>query len=304
MLQRVGIDWLGRPLEIEYRMVGDASPDPTDNPVMVFLHEGLGSVAAWKDFPETLCRRLGMRGLIFSRFGYGDSTPRPAAERFPVDFMQRQANEVLPPLFKALQIQRPWLFGHSDGGSIALLHAARSEADLRGIVVVAPHIFVEDLTIDSIRTVRETYLNTGLREKLGRFHADVDSAFWGWNDVWLDPQFRAFNIEAECERITCPILAIQGADDEYGTLEQIRGIARRNPGTTLAVLPACGHSPQRDAPQAVIETVARFIMQAAGSAIADAGNGKNNNRNKTGHVDKNSGGNSNKNTRDNTEETP
>jgi pimeloyl-ACP methyl ester carboxylesterase len=275
MLERVCIDWLGRRLEIEYRRIavadGAETADPANAPVMVFLHEGLGSVATWKNFPETLCRRLGMRGLVFSRFGYGGSTPRPADERFPVDFMQRQADEVLPTLFKALNIERPWLFGHSDGGSIALLHAARPDADLRGIVVVAPHIFVEDLTIDSIRAVRETYLATGLRERLGRFHADVDSAFWGWNDVWLDPQFRTFNIEAACEKICCPILAIQGEDDEYGTLEQIRGIERRNPRTTLAVLPGCGHSPQRDAPEVVIETVARFIMQAADSRNAPAG---------------------------------
>ena len=264
-IQTARLRWRERPLDLEYRWVGTTAADV---PVMVFLHEGLGSLAQWKNFPQQMCERLGLRGLVFSRYGYGGSTPRSADERFPVDFMHAQAFEVLPELFAALEIERPWLFGHSDGGSIALLYASRFSDRLRGIVVLAPHIFVEDLSLASIRKVRETYLNTELRGKLARFHADVDSAFWGWNDVWLDPAFEAFNIEDECAAIRCPILAIQGRDDEYGTLDQIEGIQRRNPGTRLAILPDCGHSPQRDQPEQVFSEVTRFIMDAARATAA------------------------------------
>jgi pimeloyl-ACP methyl ester carboxylesterase len=143
--------------------------------------------------------------------------------------MHAQAYEVLPSLFSALGVIKPWLFGHSDGGSISLLYAARFPNAVSGIVVAAPHIFVEDITIESIQQAKETYLSTDLKAKLGRYHADPDSAFWGWNNVWLDPAFRTWNVEDELAKITCPILAIQGEDDEYGTLEQIHGIQRKAP---------------------------------------------------------------------------
>jgi pimeloyl-ACP methyl ester carboxylesterase len=216
----VEIDWRGRPLRIEHRWVGDTE---SAAPTVVFLHEGLGSVAMWKDFPQRLCEGHGLRGLVFSRFAYGLSTPKPPGERFPVGFMHEQAFEVLPPLFAALRIERPWLFGHSDGGSIALLYASR--CPVGGLVVLAPHIFTEDMGLASIAAARTAYETTDLRQRLARYHADVDSAFRGWNDVWLDPAFRAWNIEAALDAIDCPVLAVQGEDDEYGTLEQIRGIA-------------------------------------------------------------------------------
>jgi pimeloyl-ACP methyl ester carboxylesterase len=174
--------------------------------------------------------------------------------------MHEQAHEVLPALFSQLQIERPWLFGHSDGGSIALLHAAQFPDRVSGIIVAAPHIFVEDISVESIRLAREAYLQKGLRERLARFHGDVDSAFWGWNDIWLDPAFRSWNIEQELPRIACPILVIQGEDDEYGTLEQIAGIKRKAPQTELLILPRCGHSPHRDQPQATAEAAAKFII--------------------------------------------
>ena len=259
-IQFVRLVWRERPLDIEYQWIGASDPDA---PVMVFLHEGLGSLTQWKEFPRQLCQRLRLRGLVFSRYGYGGSTPRPLQERFPVDFMHRQAFDVLPELFAALGVHRPWLFGHSDGGSIALLHASRFSGNLRGIVVLAPHIFVEELSLTSIRKVRELYTTTELRSKLARFHADVDSAFWGWNDVWLDPAFASFDIADECSLITCPILAIQGREDEYGTLDQIQSIQRRNPAAQLAILPECGHAPQRDQPERVMIEVTRFIMDAA-----------------------------------------
>jgi len=249
------IDAGGLPLRLEYQWVGvPHSPHPT----VVFLHEGLGSIALWKDFPERLCQAAGLRGLVFSRNGYGRSTPRPHDEKWPVDFMHRQAWEVLPALLKELGIERPWLFGHSDGGSIALLHAARFPVS--GLVVAAPHIIVEDISVKSIAEARTSYLQGGLRERLARYHDDIDSAFWGWNDIWLDPAFRAWDIRAELPAIAAPILAIQGEADDYGTLEQIYGIARLAPQTRLLVLPDCGHSPHRDQPGRLIEEAARFMI--------------------------------------------
>jgi pimeloyl-ACP methyl ester carboxylesterase len=258
------LDWRGKPIRLEYQWVG---PDDAGLPVMVFLHEGLGSIAMWKDFPERFCQENGLRGLVYSRYGYGNSTPRPQGERWPPDFMHRQAHEVLPALLAALGIARPWLFGHSDGGSIALLYAARFPDDIAGAIVVAPHIFVEDLSVDSIRLARQAYLSQdpsqALKPRLARYHADVDSAFWGWNDIWLDPAFRAWNIEAELPAIRCPLLAVQGRDDEYGTLEQVHGIARKAPQTRLLVLPECGHSPHRDQPEALSREAGRFIREQA-----------------------------------------
>lgn len=255
----------GRELAIEYAFVGAADPAA---PLIVFLHEGLGSVAMWRDFPARLCDAVGARGLVYSRPGYGKSTPRRQDEKWAVDFMQAQACYVLPALLTALGIdttrQKPWLFGHSDGGSIALIHAALCPHNVAGVIVAAPHIFVEDISVTSIAQTRETYLHTDLRSKLARYHDDVDSAFWGWNDIWLDPEFRVWNIEALLPQITCPLLAIQGVDDEYGTMAQIDGIARAVPKARLVKLENCGHSPHRDQPQAVIEATSRFISTQNG----------------------------------------
>jgi pimeloyl-ACP methyl ester carboxylesterase len=257
-------EWRGALLRLELCWIGDPG---SSHPVVVFLHEGLGSVAHWKDFPEQFCRANGLRGLVFSRYGYGRSTPRPPGERWQPDFMHRQAWEVLPALFAQLGARlgpaRPWLFGHSDGASIALLHAARHGEQLSGVVVMAPHIMVEQAGLSAIRQAREAYLDGGLRERLARYHADVDSAFRGWNDAWLDPAFGAWDIRAEVARIRVPLLAIQGEDDEYGTLEQIRGIARLAPQTRLLELPDCGHSPHRDQPARVIAEAGRFILDHA-----------------------------------------
>jgi pimeloyl-ACP methyl ester carboxylesterase len=250
----------GQPLRIEYQWVGRAAADA---PVLVFLHEGLGSIAMWRDFPARLCEAAGARGLVYSRPGYGHSTPRGAEERWTPRFMHEQAEEVLPAFLAAVGVdarrERVVLFGHSDGASIALLYAAAAPDALRGAIVLAPHILVEDLSVSSIQQARETYLRTDLRQRLARYHADPDSAFWGWNDIWLDPAFRAWSIEEEIAAIRCPLLAIQGVDDEYGTLAQIHGIARRVPQARLLELPDCGHSPHKDQPQAVIEASVAFL---------------------------------------------
>ena len=258
-MHRVSIHSVGGAIELEVELIGAERAGARR---IVFLHKGLGSLAGWGDWPRLLCNAASCRGLVFSRYGYGQSTPRPAAERWPVGFMHEQAHEVLPAFLSHLGIQNPWLFGHSDGASIALLYAARFSDRLSGIVVAAPHIFVEDITIDSIRAARDVYLTQDLRSRLARYHASADSAFWGWNDVWLDPAFRAFNIEDELGAITCPVLALQGANDEYGTLEQVHGIQRKIPAAQVVVLPDCGHSAHRDQPEALSREAARFITCA------------------------------------------
>ena len=249
-------------LSIDYHWIDSEAGAPRNAPLMVFLHEGLGSSAMWKDFPARLCRALGFRGLVYSRPGYGRSTPRAPNERWSTDFMHRQAIELLPALLEALGVEqtarRLWLFGHSDGASIALIYAARFADRLAGAVVVAPHSFVEDIAIASIARARDAYANHGLRERLARWHDDVDSAFFGWSQAWLDPAFRDWTLVAELESIRCPLLAIQGVDDEYGTMAQIATVERAVPGTTVLALDDCGHSPHRDQPDAVIEAVVRW----------------------------------------------
>jgi pimeloyl-ACP methyl ester carboxylesterase len=253
----VEIGWRGRRVRVEHGWVGVDDPAA---PLVVFLHEGLGSRGAWKDFPDRLCRQAGVRGLVYSRPGYGRSTPRAVEEAWGVDFLHRQAHEVLPALRDALGLDAPlWLFGHSDGGSIALLHAARYPGAVAGLVVVAPHIVVEELSVQSIAQTRVAYLETDMRQRMAKYHDDPDSAFWGWNDIWLHPPFKHWSIEEEIASIRCPLLAMQGLDDQYGTLEQIHGIARRVPGTELLEIADCGHAAHKDQPDAVIAATARFI---------------------------------------------
>lgn len=260
--QFLALRWAGRDIHIEFQWVGLQDPQA---PVMVFLHEGLGSLSMWRQFPDTLCKAAGCRGLVYSRPGYGRSTPRPADELWNLDFMHRQAHEVLPHLLDALGIgpnhSSVWLFGHSDGGSIALLYAAQTTEHLAGAIVLAPHIMVEDITVSSIEKTRQAYLETDLRDKLGRHHDDPDSPFWGWNRIWLDARFKHWSIEDDITTIRCPLLAVQGIDDEYGSLEQIRGIARRLPQTELLELGHCGHSPHRDQPQALIDATVAFLKK-------------------------------------------
>jgi pimeloyl-ACP methyl ester carboxylesterase len=253
----IDLDWNGQPLRLELAWVG-LSTSP--HPIVVFLHEGLGSIALWKDFPEHFCRTHGLAGLVFSRYGYGHSTPRPLDQPLPPDFLERQAWDVLPKLFAQLKLDRPWLFGHSDGASIALLHAARHSESISGVVALAPHVMVEQVSVDAIRAARAAYLEGPLRARLARYHADVDSAFWGWNGIWLDPAFRGWDMRAELPRITAPVLAIQGEGDEYGTLEQVEAIGRLAPRAEVLVLPDCGHSPHRDQPARVIEAAGKFIL--------------------------------------------
>lgn len=264
------------PLRIEYRWVNQAAADTAgadaagadaagaDAPIAVFLHEGLGSIAMWRDWPQALCERLGMRGLVYSRPGYGFSTPREPHAKWPIHFMTDQARDVLPALLDALGIdprerRRMWVIGHSDGGSIALLYAALFPDALAGAVAIAPHLFVEDLSVQSIAQTRQLYETTDLRGKLARYHADVDSAFYGWNEIWLNPEFRQWSIVGEIARIRQPLLAIQAHDDNYGTMAQIDTIAAHVPQAQLVKLAAGGHSPHRDAPDALNDAIAAFV---------------------------------------------
>ena len=256
----VDIDWAGRTVRIEHQWINRAQATA---PLIVFLHEGLGSLSMWKDFPQRLCNAAGCRGLVYSRPGYGCSTPREAAEAWNLDFMHRQAREVLPALLRTLGIDaatdKPWLLGHSDGASISLLYAASYPECIAGAIVLAPHILVEEVSISSIEKARTAYLETDLRQRLSRHHDSPDSAFWGWNDIWLHPDFRHWSIEPEISAIHCPLLAVQGLDDEYGTLAQIRGIARQAPQTELLELPGCGHCPHREQPARLIAHAGTFI---------------------------------------------
>jgi pimeloyl-ACP methyl ester carboxylesterase len=252
------IHWKQRPVRLEYRWVG---AEQSDHPVVVFLHEGLGCVAMWKDFPQRFCAEHGFRGLVFSRYGYGQSTPRPLDETVPITYLHDQAYDALPAFLSHMKVEKPWLFGHSDGASIALLHAGRFALGVAGIVVMAPHIFVEEITIAGIRKAREAWQTTDLKARLARYHIDAESVFRGWNDTWLDPAFRHWNIEDEIAGIRCPALLVQGEGDEYGTLDQLHGIQRRVPHAEVLALADCGHSPQRDQPELLASCAARFIKE-------------------------------------------
>ncbi|HEX8908425.1 MAG TPA: alpha/beta hydrolase, partial [Anaeromyxobacteraceae bacterium] len=239
---------------------------------LVFLHEGLGSVAMWRDWPDRLCAATGRAGVVYSRQGYGRSDPTPDVRGEPAegdggrsgrlrpDYMHREALDVLPALLRRLGLVRPVLVGHSDGGTIALLHASRHP--VAACVVLAPHVIVEEVSLRSIERAREAYTKGDLRARLSRYHADVDIAFWQWNDVWLSPEFRAFDIREDCRRIQAPLLAIQGVDDPYGSMAQLHDIAAAAPHARLVEVADCGHSPHRDQPDAVTAAIAGFLRFA------------------------------------------
>lgn len=230
---------------------------PGAEPALVFLHEGLGSVAMWRDFPSRVAAATGRRTLVYSRQGYGRSAPLTAPRR--PDYMHCEALEALPALRAERGLADPVLVGHSDGASIALIHAGAGHK-VRGIVAMAPHVFVEDVTIRSIEGAREAWRTTDLRVRLQRYHDDVEGAFRGWNDAWLDPAFRDWNIEPCLSAIACPVLAIQGRNDEYGTMAQLDAIERQVPGPFRRLeLDDCRHSPHRDQPEATLAAITEFV---------------------------------------------
>lgn len=241
---------------LECRSIGDHG---SRSPTLVFLHEGLGSIALWRDFPDRVCASAGLPGIIYSRRGYGGSEPidEPRSARF----MHEEAIDVLPEVLRVFGLERPILVGHSDGASIALIHAGTFPEVPRAVVALAPHLFVEPVCIESIAGIVRDYGQTDLRKRLARHHEDVEGAFHGWTDVWLSEAFASWNIEGEVASSRCPILAVQGEDDQYGTMRQIERIAELRPGTRLLKLPACRHSPQIDRPDDVIAATAAFLDQ-------------------------------------------
>lgn len=248
-------------VQLEVRHIeGD---QPTLAP-LVFLHEGLGSVKMWgqrgHDWPEALCRATGRTGWVYSRQGYGESDPIPdvrGSGRHRPDYMHREALQRLPALLEVLGIQKPVLVGHSDGATIALIHAAHHP--VTACVAMAPHAFVEAVALDSITQARQAYETQGLRERLSRYHRDVDNAFWQWNDVWLSEAFRSFDIRQECRAIRTPLMLIQGLNDEYGTLDQLDELSSACPHAERLELPACGHSPHRDQPSRLTEALSAWL---------------------------------------------
>jgi hypothetical protein len=265
--ERIDIDWEGQRVALEFQWLNREAGE-LSKPLVVFLHEGLGSLAMWKDFPQALCSATHCRGLVISRPGYGQSTPLPDETRWAPDFLERQALEVLPTALAALGVdpdaEPPWLLGHSDGASIALLYAAAFPFQVAGLILLAPHCFVEDQTVASIAALRAPEVQASILGRLARYHCAPKKVFDAWSSIWLDPAFRTWSIADRIPRIGCPVLAVQGLDDEYGSLEQIRSIARALPGTRLLELATCGHSPHRDQPQALIAAIGSFLNHKEG----------------------------------------
>jgi pimeloyl-ACP methyl ester carboxylesterase len=258
----------GRSLEVQ--RIGGLSRNV---PELVFLHEGLGSISHWRNFPEHVADTTGCSVTVYSRYGSGESDL--LGEERPVSYMHDEALRALPDLLQQLDIEKPILVGHSDGASIALIFAGAPAGvpdGVLGLVLLAPHVFVEDRSVASIAEAKTSFETTNLPEKLARHHRDAASTFWGWNNIWLRPDFRAWNIEEYLPRITCPILAIQGLDDQYGTIAQVQAIAQQS-GGPVEILPLaeCRHSPQRDQPEAVLAAIAGFVKRTSGNKTTSHG---------------------------------
>ncbi|RJF74683.1 alpha/beta fold hydrolase [Rhodopseudomonas palustris] len=252
--------------QLEYRMIG---PSPAEAPTLVLLHEGLGSVGLWGDFPDRLAAATGAGVFVYSRAGYGASSPAQLPRK--VDYMHREALDVLPRVLEAIGFRRGLLVGHSDGASIAAIYAGGvPDHRVRGVTLIAPHFVVEDISVQSIAEIKTAYETTELRTKLAKWHKDVDNAFRGWNDAWLDPAFRNWDITDHLAYIRVPVQIVQGADDQYGTLRQIE-IAEAEcycPVETV-ILPSTGHAPHREATEATVKAVAEFanrLLQGHGEA--------------------------------------
>lgn len=243
---------------LEVRRIGGAG-----RTTLVFLHEGLGSASLWRDVPREVAEATGSPALVVSRLGYGQSDPvkRPRA----LTFMHEEARGALPEILAGEGIGDAILIGHSDGASIALIYAGENGAWVRGLILEAPHVFVEEVSVRSIERIRAAYERTDLREKLARHHADVDGAFHGWAEAWLDPAFRSWDITGVLPGIRVPVMVIQGEDDEYGTLAQVDAIERGVSGRMeRVILPGCGHSPHREQSEATLGAMIRFVRGLVG----------------------------------------
>jgi pimeloyl-ACP methyl ester carboxylesterase len=243
---------------LEFRAVG---PAPDIAPTIILLHEGLGCVALWRDFPERLEQATGMGVFAYSRAGYGQSDPADLPR--PLDYMTREAVNVLPQVLDAIGFRRGILMGHSDGATIAAIHAGSvADARVRGLIVMAPHFFTEDMGLAEIAKAREAFEATDLRDRMARYHRDPENTFRGWNDSWLHPDFRGWNVADVIDYLRVPALAIQGKGDQYGTLAQIEEVESRSYAPVeVAILAECRHAPHLDQPHAVLEAVAEFVQR-------------------------------------------
>ncbi|MEO7096085.1 MAG: alpha/beta hydrolase, partial [Polyangiales bacterium] len=241
-------------IELEARWVG---PPPDGGPTLVFLHEGLGSITQWHDTPELIANAVGRPALLYARQGYGFSTPTQVPR--PLSYMHDEAAR-LPAVLAAAMITDPILIGHSDGASIAMIAAGAGHVTPRALVLIAPHVFVEDVSVAAIAAAADAFNAGDLRGKLARHHADVSGAFWGWNKAWLDPEFRAWNLELLLPAITAPTLIVQGTEDEYGTVAQVEAIRAAIAGRVeVELIEHAGHAPFRDAPDRVHVRIAEFV---------------------------------------------
>ncbi|MBX3669835.1 MAG: alpha/beta hydrolase [Rhodocyclaceae bacterium] len=248
------IELAGR--SIEYLRLPSAHARP-GRPAMLFLHEGLGSISMWRDFPQRVADATGCEAVLYSRCGHGRSAPC-GNTRTP-RYLHAEALEVLPELLARLELDRPFLFGHSDGASIALIYAGQPGVALSGLIVAAPHVMVEQECLDGIRKAIQIYAESDMPQRLAKHHRDADAVFRAWIDIWLAPEFRDWNIEQCLPAISCPVLAVQGENDEYATMEQIDRIARLAPDVALLKLADCRHSPHKDQPEALIAAVEGFV---------------------------------------------
>jgi pimeloyl-ACP methyl ester carboxylesterase len=239
---------------LETVVIGRMDPDA---PTLVFLHAGLSSLELWKDFPQQLVDRTGLNALLYSRYGYGRS--EPLHEKRPPDYLHHEGQKVLPELLENYGVVHPVLVGHSDGATISLLFAACFPDRPKALILEAAHVFVEELTIAGLMEAKEAYNNGALGPRLEPYHVDAEATFRGWNDIWLDPGFRSWNIEDELKTIRCPILVIQGDDDQYGTIAQVQSIARATPRTQTFMIPDCRHSPHNDQPELVLARMTEFL---------------------------------------------
>ena len=246
-------------MPIAHEWTGEAA---ADRPVLVFLHEGLGSIRQWRDFPAKVAAATGLRALVYDRYGYGQSDVLREPRR-TVRYMHDEALIELPKLLQELRIENPILVGHSDGASIALIHAGAGHP-VKAVVAMAPHVFIEASGLESIRKAKQAFETTNLPEKLGRHHRDARKTFYGWSDVWLDPEFEKWDIRGDyLPKIACPVLAIQGYDDEYGGMAQLDEIQKRSRATCkLLRLAGCGHAPFRDQPEKTIFAIQSFLKEA------------------------------------------
>ena len=242
-----------------------------DLPTIVMLHEGLGSVAHWKEFPDRLAQETGASVFVYSRYGHGASDELQEARS--ASYMHHEAQVVLPEILQKAGIERPVLLGHSDGASIAIIYAGTSPDSPAGMILEAPHVFVEDLSLASIAQARVNFEQTDLPRRLARHHANAESLFWGWNNIWLHSDFRDWNIESFLDRLRCPVLVLQGAQDEYGTIKQVEAIQARIPWASAVILENCKHAPHRDQCEATLSAISQFLRTISSVATSMPGAG-------------------------------